>query len=242
MMTQWRDFKERLPTKAELRTWFTAMPKANLGTVTGVISGIVVVDVDGPIGVRSARALGFNRTLTSRTGGGGYHLFYSTSEAILSRGRLYDGIDLKGEGGFVVLPPSAHISGKLYRWFRQRALAPADLSKLSPEPAYGRSGTTDPWVEELLDGVVEGNRSNSVARLAGRYFYLGLSLDETLLLMVAWNDRNRPPLSYVELERSIKAVGRRHGENGWSGHARLVNEIRTMLNLGKEAIADEARE
>ena len=111
-------------TEADIiRDWWSQWPNANIGVRTGKISGIVVVDIDSKQGgLESWRDLqDFNGrvdTLTSHTGGGGLHLFFAAPEEELksTSGGMAPGIDTRAEGGYVVMPPSMHISGQRYRW------------------------------------------------------------------------------------------------------------------------------
>lgn len=210
---RWTDFQNRLPTPNEVEAWFTLMD-CNVGMVTGKISGVVVVDADGDEGINSVRSLGLERTLSSRTGGGGMHLFYSTNTPVQNKVRVANGIDIRGDGGYVVLPPSLHRSGKVYHWLEPRPLEPFDaelFDKLSPSNGNGSNGGPG-WASDLLQGVTEGSRNVSAARLAGRYATLGLTLEEAWILMAAWNERNMPPLDEVELNRTVNAVYRKHLE------------------------------
>jgi hypothetical protein len=112
-----------------LRAWGRRWRGANVGVVTGLASGIVVVDVDLAKGGDASLArlpvsgLVLPATLTARTGGGGLHLVYRHPELPLrnTAGRLpgagpLPGVDLRAEGGYVVVPPSRHASGRRYRW------------------------------------------------------------------------------------------------------------------------------
>jgi hypothetical protein len=103
--------------------WWTEEPNANIGVRTGQISGIVVLDIDAKNGgLESWRDLqDFNGrvdTLTSHTGGGGLHLFFDApaDELKSTSGQIGPGVDTRAEGGYVVMPPSRHISGRQYRW------------------------------------------------------------------------------------------------------------------------------
>ena len=94
-----------------------------------------MVDLDLPRGGRESLGAVLDagrdlpRTLRARTGGGGLHLFYAAPPNVRvanTAGRLpgvsrpLPGIDLRGDGGYVVVPPSVHASGRLYRWDRRR--------------------------------------------------------------------------------------------------------------------------
>lgn len=111
-------------TNVDLITnWWTTWPEANIGVRTGKISGIVVLDVDAKHdGLESWRDLqdlnGRVDTLTCHTGGGGLHLYFTAPDEELksTTGDIGLGVDTRAEGGYVVAPPSLHISGKRYQW------------------------------------------------------------------------------------------------------------------------------
>jgi len=96
----------------------TTVPDGLLALRTGAPSGLVVVDIDPRHGGRLEPAL-MPPTLAVATGGGGWHLYYHhPGTPVVSRalpGR--DGVDIKADGGYVVLPPSVHPdTGRAYRW------------------------------------------------------------------------------------------------------------------------------
>ena len=206
----WREYSSRRPTKAEITHWFQdEYYGSNVGLVTGTVSEVVVLDVDGELEHYSR--LGLPRTLSSRTGSGGWHYFYRATEPVRTRGRFVPYIDLKAEGGFVVLPPSRHRSGKRYRW--NTRIDPVDLPtqtlskfvvpKTAPTSRSALGGA-DHWYDRLLQGVAEGDRSNSAARLAARYASLDLSITEASVLLSSWNSRNSPPLPEYELATTVR--------------------------------------
>src|SRR5680860_1107575 len=116
----WDEFKERRATEHEIRSWFTKWPESNVGIVTGSISGICVLDVDGEEGMTNLINADLEppETLTSRTGGGGWHFIYRLPEGGIrnSAGKIAEKVDIRGEGGYIVVPPSNHISGGIYEW------------------------------------------------------------------------------------------------------------------------------
>jgi hypothetical protein len=137
-----------------LRAWGRRWRGANIGVATGPASGIVVVDVDlakgGDASLAKLLASGFvlPATLTARTGGGGLHLVYCHPDVPLrnTAGRLpgagpLQGIDLRAEGGYVVVPPSRHASGARYGWEdpgAPTAALPGWMRELPRRPESGR--------------------------------------------------------------------------------------------------------
>lgn len=118
---------EKATTDPEIvAAYWTKYPTANIGMPTGRRSGFVVLDVDLKHGGFEALAALINaygewtETSTVKTGGGGLHFFfeYPTDgpETRNSSGELGPGIDVRGEGGYVLLPPSVHATRRVYEW------------------------------------------------------------------------------------------------------------------------------
>ena len=121
-LVKWRDESTDDQSKIVGMDWSRA---TGIGLDCGK-SGIVVIDVDDVNAVpKLAEKLGWDpvedNTYVSYTGGGGYHIFYKAGEQSVrnSASKVVQGIDVRGDGGYVVLPPSDHSSGMIYRWYRQ---------------------------------------------------------------------------------------------------------------------------
>ena len=106
-----------------IKAWWDRWPYANVGVPTGERSGLLVLDVDsregGPESLTALERINglLPKTSKARTGGGGVHVFfrYPAGEAVRnSAGRLGPGLDVRGEGGYVVVPPSRTQSS--YEW------------------------------------------------------------------------------------------------------------------------------
>lgn len=129
-----RGLYEATTDMAQIRTWWRRWPNANIGIATGADSGLLVIDVDLPPAEPSLVRLGelerpLPHTLTARTGGGGLHLYFRHPNRTLpnTTGRLpgvdepLAGIDIRSDGGYVVAPPSLHISSGKYVWAQPNA-------------------------------------------------------------------------------------------------------------------------
>lgn len=119
-LSRWEPFQERRVTKEELRKW-KAKFAGGLGVVTGKISGIVVLDSDGELGESVLHEFEklhgtLPKTLVVRSGSGrGLHRYYRhPGFHVVSRANKSIELDVRGDGGFIVLPPSSHISGGQY--------------------------------------------------------------------------------------------------------------------------------
>jgi hypothetical protein len=107
-----------------IRQWWTKWPDANIAVQTGERSGIVVVDIDlakngdNAIDVLQKLHDELPITVTSRTGTGGIHLIFSYPNLHIrnSHNKLGVGIDVRGTGGYIIVPPSLHPNGWTYEW------------------------------------------------------------------------------------------------------------------------------
>lgn len=116
--------KEASVDTQRLNYWFgKKWPKANIGIATGAVSGLFVVDVDPKNGGDDTldklreQGLFFPDNVMQITGSGGKHYVFKYPGAIgRSTSNLWPGIDTRGDGGYIVVEPSNHISGKCYFW------------------------------------------------------------------------------------------------------------------------------
>lgn len=203
----------------------------NIGVVTGAASGIVVLDIDPRHGGEEALAaleaeyVPLPPTWRFLTGGGGEHIVFRHPGSIVknSAGAIAPGIDVRGDGGYIVAPPSLHIGGRSYAASVDHhpddvALAPLPgwLLNLVAEPIPASTGPlkigraqTD-WRSHLASPVGEGERNVALARLAG--LLLGRRIDPhaCLDLVLAFNvARCRPPLPDREVVMTVASIARR---------------------------------
>lgn len=133
----WKPYQEKCASEETLRNWFRRNPERNVAVVTGALSGLVVVDVDPRHGGKeSLRQLEREHgklpdTVESMTGGGGRHLYFAhPGGEVHNRTNIEPGVDLRGDGGCIVAPPSIHPSGKPYRWKKRHAPGEIELAPL----------------------------------------------------------------------------------------------------------------
>src|ERR671917_2328035 len=108
-----RPYLTRKATQEELEAWAWS----GVGIVTGPLSGVLVLDVDGPEGEAELRKHGHPPTPMVRTASGGLHLYFRHPDHDVRTGiRVAPGLDVKASGGYVVAPPSVGPNGKRYEW------------------------------------------------------------------------------------------------------------------------------
>jgi hypothetical protein len=224
-LVAWLEYQGRQPAASEVAGWFGRWPDANLAIVTGIQSGLVVLDVDVRHGGAQSLAEleaahgSLPRTIAAATGGGGRHLYFSHPGGVVhNRVGLAPGIDVRGDGGCVVAPPSLHPSGHRYAWEPGCAPAQARLAPLPGwltqliRPAHARAGhPLAHWREFVRRRIPEGERNNPIASLAGHLSWHGVDAEVVFELLQAWNREHcEPPLPVEEVARVVESIARLH--------------------------------
>jgi hypothetical protein len=214
----WKCYQNRRTTLGEIVHWFGKMNphRYDVGIVTGRVSGLTVVDCD----TRSEPVWWWNnhpRTpLVVKTGRGGCHFYYldHPDVAIGNRaGILQRKIDIRGNGGYVIAPPSIHaVSGLAYAW--------VDESKYNLEaiPLFDPAWIDSPARSAAVDGTIHDGIAyiakiraipgqgghNATFRAACRLRDAGLSEAEAMAALIEWNATNaEPPWTIDELTHKI---------------------------------------
>lgn len=221
--------KDASKDKSVIQAWWKKWPQANLAIITGAESGLVVLDVDAKNGgLESLKRMTTKEgnlpyTPTVYTGGGGEHYLMAhprNGTKYRNRAALggYGGIDVRGDGGYIIAAPSRHISGKKYTWkinhigadlrpipeWLSKLMLGAEAKKTPPPGAVKDKG----FFTALWGGVGEGQRNDTAARLAGRLLGRGMQNEEALALMRLWNSQNSPPMPEQELAQVIWSITR----------------------------------
>lgn len=175
-LLSWKKWQKERPLPEQVEAWDRT--NHNIGIITGKVSGIVVVDVDGETDKE------FTPTWTVKTSKG-FH-YYFNYQPIGNRARIAENIDIRGEGGYVVAPPSRHESGHVYEWVRDPSTEIADLPDwvlaaqekekpilLSQPARIILNETNEPYIQAAIDGeasalrnAIEGTRNDQLNRSA----------------------------------------------------------------------------
>lgn len=192
----------------DLSHWLAQHPQCNWGAVTGYSSRVFVLDVDGPQGFAALRALTSQHqalpvTLSALTARG-THFYFRVPDAQVVRTRAgfpASGIDVRGNGGYAVVPPSMHESGHQYRF--------ADLAARIAEPPEWLIREIAQRTAAFLPKVYKGHRNSRLTRLAGSLRRKGATLEELEDALFAANQtRCVPPLDGSEVSRIARSVAR----------------------------------
>jgi putative DNA primase/helicase len=205
--------------------WWSAGVPYNIAVRTGEPSGIVVVDVDPRHNGHLTLAALENQHGAlppgprNFTGAGGQHILFRHPGRVVKNnaGALGPGLDIRGDGGYIVVPPSLHITGQRYR-ARGGDLPLPDmpdwlLAKACDPPAangHAVAAMPETWRRLVAEGVDLGRRNDAVARLAGHLLRRELDPYVALDLIRCWNAvRCRPPLGEAEIRNTVKSIAAR---------------------------------
>ncbi len=205
-------FKDASTDPEQVRAWWQEHPSAGIGIATGELSGILAVDVDAQKGgARTWKELvaahgKVPKTAASLTGGGGSHiLFRHPGDVQSSAGRLGEHVDVRADGGYIVLPPSTHPNGRPYKWLHTPEKAGiAELPAWLVSLARGRRTGPAPAISDVIP---EGERDSTLTSLAGTMRRRGMSEAAILEALRVENERCEPaPLPASDLERIARSV------------------------------------
>ena len=208
----------------QIRKWFTGT-RHGVGIATGPASGLFVVDVDLKNGHRGdlsldamCEALGdLPDTLTQVTASGGKHLLfrYPPGRSLRNKADLYDGIDTRGAGGYIVAAPTTLKDGTCYGWDGVddpkdvEAVELADLpeawvrlfeQRIEPKSKQGKA---------VARSLKAGGRNDTLTRHAGWLRRQGHTREAISAALMAINAEScDPPLPAAEVRAIAKSVER----------------------------------
>jgi hypothetical protein len=201
-----------------IRQWWHHEPQFNIAIATGAVSKVFAVDIDGLDAEIELRKLEAQHSalpptveaITAR----GRHLYFRMPETPIanSAGKIAPGIDVRGDGGYVLAPPSVHPSGKLYSWSvdSSNSFSTAPQWLLDKLTASTTSTPATEWRDLVSNGAEEGTRDCSLARLAGHLLRRRIDPVVVLELLKSWNTTHcRPPLPVADIERVCTSIAAR---------------------------------
>jgi hypothetical protein len=242
----WEKYQRERASEDQIKQWWTTDYKgANVGIVTGSISGLTVVDTDSDEGL--ATLLPFldstPSTPLAKTPKGN-HFYFSYADGIGNKGRFLKDCDVRSEGGYVVAPPSI-IGGKKYEWAKDHSISSTPLAPLPPAlrnllqnsnnafSLYRGDNIPDNEVTTSRQQVTtsdnisigEGVRDQALFHLANHLVRGGMPEKDIRFYLEFFARRCDPPFPDREIEAKIKSAMSR--ENARDRN--LTKEIRDLV-------------
>jgi hypothetical protein len=211
----WKTYQDRQPTEEELHSWFDKPKYNGIGLATGKISRVVVVDVEA--NATSEDLIGINSAFVVSTISGGKHFYYKWPGHNIGNAAKIEGrpVDFRGDGGYVVLPPSG-CNDRQYKWEQTASDLmflndfPKELENKLKTKVYTETRTiltNDKF--PVLEGI--GQRNETAKSVAGRIYQAVPSKHWNTIGWMAfqkWNDKNSQPLEEAELLSVWQSIGR----------------------------------
>lgn len=223
-LIKWEEYQNRKPSEEEVKKWSFDFKNPNIGIITGSISGIIIVDIEA-----GGDTTNLPPTVIAKTGGGGFHFYYKHPQKTVKNAvRIKDKTDIRGDGGYVIAPPSLHKSGNHYEW-----IVPIEEGEFAEPPNWIFESTSEKQTEESQAPKVdwrqflskenpEGTRNSLAAQLAGKLFYhLPTDLWEIAgwATMKEWNlAQNKPLLNENELRSVWDSIKKEEQRNRIGGN------------------------
>jgi hypothetical protein len=179
----WTDMP--IPSRGQIYKWWRQYPSAGIGIVTGKVSGIFAVDIDYKNGKDGFKALesGLENEpsldpvsdLIASTPTGGSHVYFALKDDMDVRNAvgIMDGVDIRGEGGFVIAPPTwRYVDGqrKTYSWLSDPKVQPSDppewVEELLAKGKSSKSASSSFDLSKVVGGLDEGERDLHLYRFA----------------------------------------------------------------------------
>lgn len=234
--------KDATTDEKQITKWWNSWPNANIGVATGEISGFIAIDIDPRHGGDTTfedllLEYGvYPTTVEAQTGGGGKHiLFKHTKARISNRSNLFQGIDVRGDGGYIAVAPSLHVSGKIYEW--EVSSRPGDveiasipewllhLLEKTDDPNFNlktqkksrKKNWTEPnWVIDTKNGLSEGFRDEGLFKYASWLREMDFDITEAQRRILDAAANCIPPFPEKDALSKVSNVWKRYpaGEKG----------------------------
>jgi len=209
-----RGFYDATTSRPRITGYWKAFPHASIGMPTGERSGFFVLDEDRPgaLDELEEKMGKLPPTLTIRTPRGGRHLYFRYEEGITNRtGSLPEGIDVRGEGGYALVPPSTGYTvehnapvAEPPEWLLEALREPQ-----KPESSRGKK-LNPTLVSAVGESIPDGKRNVTLTSIAGKYHDGTRSRDQLATLLLDINARRCPtPLEDTEIEKIATSIHRR---------------------------------
>lgn len=201
-MVEWKQYQYRVPTMEEVTSWIDK--GYFLGLITGKLSGVVVVDDDRvKHGLKEAN---LTSSVVARTKSGGKHYYYKYDRLVTNHTNAEIKVDIRGEGGYVVLPPFNE-----YEWVSPPTKE--NMDKLTPIPLEVEKKIVGERTEGKrvtlsdFDSIEPGERNDTLHRIACAIWNNDkLTESQKIDNIEVYNLRCKPPLSVNELQTIINSA------------------------------------
>lgn len=233
-------FKDATVDQTIIKEWWSRWPRANIGIPTGAASGFDVVDIDNEQAQQKLKELISDTSLAAvQKTGRGWQLAFAHVESGLTIASALggiDGLDFRGNCGYIVAAPSQHITGKFYTWVRPLTdslpMLPDAFIKFASAPINKEAGFKEPFNSAIVwEGVPDGKRDETLFKFACQLRALNAPEDVARKLVAEAAARCKPPFenAQAKVDQAYKYPA---GKNGTEGGKEFVSSPKE--GIGKE--------
>jgi len=226
----WAKYQTDRADENTLREWWANWPGANIGLVTGEVSGIDVVDCDSQAGVDALNEFLPDTLLTPiAETPKGYHYYFKHRKGLSNGVRILNDCDLRTDGGYIIAPPSNNGKGKAYKWkINLTETDPVSIPEMLFSVLQAGNSNTNVFNSTLYKGsppqvvnrpplsskvVIDfqkGSRDNSLFHVANYLVRGGMPVEEIQQLLALINLKLcNPPLPDKEILAKIESALKR---------------------------------
>lgn len=233
---KWESYQTTKASPEEIKSWFTKWPGAMIGICTGEISGLLVVDCDNDGAYQKIQDLlpdSFVTCIAKTPRGYHIYLIYPKGEQISNAAGIMPGVDVRGQGGYIIAPGSVNAEGKAYAWLEGLGIDDVALAPVPCELTRALfNNSTNKYYRERVDSFVDsadfftaGRRDEDVFSLANALVKSKLSEKyiKQVIDIVATNCN--PPFSREEAALKIQSAIERANRRDSS----LASDVREFL-------------
>lgn len=224
LLDTWEGLQDLRIPRETITDWWTRWPDAQIALICGEISGVTAIDIDwikdkdhNILAHLSLNPDDIGKTIPnspqSFSGSRGKHVLVKYEPVKNSTKAVHSQIDIKSDGGYIILPPSRYDETRSYEWDTRYPLWSSKLTTM-PETlrkaCQEREKEKTNW-EKLASGAEPGERNIITARMIGKIIRMFREEEANAAwkLTVAYNKLNRPPLPEHELLSTFKSIAKR---------------------------------
>ena len=220
-LVDWAIYQKKLPTEQDIKDWWKKWPDANIGVITGQISGVAVIDIDSEEGKKEIESFVPDSLIVPIVNSprGGQHWWFRCLDSNLITKAGIDGftkVDLRANGGMIIAPPSVGANGKRYEWNEGIDIGQMEIPRI-PKSLYDVLPKKISSKEIMVPSptglmFTEGRRDEDMFHIANALVKSRIPQEEIYETLVKLALACHPPFPLKEAEQKVLSALRRASE------------------------------
>lgn len=233
----WAEYQEKQATESKINEWFKRWPDSRIGLVTGEISNLFVIDLDteqAKIKIDEEFIPDSLILPVAQSPSGGYHYYFQYEKGLSNKTNIDGlGLDTRGEGGFIMAPPSPGLAGSQYKWVEGLEIwqvetppLPKKLKKyIDSFSLY--SGVPGPTPESGKLSFSQPGRDTTLFHLANHLVKGGMPESNIREYLRFFGNHCNPPFPVREIEGKIQSALKR----AYNKERSIAQEVREFIDV-----------